>query len=707
MKKLTFLLGFIPLLFCCTLPGTSPSNPPDPPRDVYLDGYGRLIVHGRMIFPIGLHYSKVEYLDEIAAAGFNFVWADANELSPAVELHVPPRHFAYTWETFLEQARTNRLYGFFSLGYDEVQALYDGTITWDDLAVTLDAIKDNPALLGYQILDEPESKPPWGNPCFQPPSISRIGAGYKQRYPGKPTRIANTNMGVYTYYAHTADIMDLNIYPIFREGCGGSTTDVAVNMDAAVEARAGAGPVWACLQAYGNDIPERADTWPSRAQLRNMTYLALAHGAQGITYFRFFDSPGPGTIQTRELHDAVFGMAGELHDLSPVLLSTDTVFDARVHDNPDIECFIKIYNGTAYLFAINDTDAAQVCNFDFPYLAEDVPVLFEGGRSINPDAGGFSDSFQEYEVHIYTIPLFFTLVHPTQGLPACVNKELTLTAAATYPDLVKVEFLVDGKPAGTDTNPADGFCVSWTPAKCGSYQLKAVGTFSDLATIESPEAALTVYFGEGRHVWHSYNADMGNKYITDAEGNRAYFDFYESSDTDGVAPGNSMNSLHNNVHPNEYTGTVIPYWTTDTDIEAPYVGRYTTPREAVPEAQKPILLPSGVNDIAIYPPWQKLTVIAFRVPDDGDYMVTNLGIKKTTEQGFSVSLKLFNPGGTLRKTLEAWPCVPGGPHIWYCDNTLYEFPSLHEGDLIYFALDCEADTGNDYAVITFTVFKTD
>jgi hypothetical protein len=709
MKRLAFLLACSAFLFCCALPGNHHSDPPDPPPDVYLDGYGRLIVHGRMIFPIGLHYSKVDYLDQIAAAGFNFVWADANELSPVVDFHVPPRHFPYTWETFLEQVQAHGLYGFFSLGYDEVQALYDGTITWDDLAVTLDAIKDNPALLGYQILDEPESKPPWGNPCFMPPFISRIGAGYRQRYPGKPTKIANTNMGVYTYYAHTADIMDLNIYPVFDEEHSslGSPPDVAVNMDAAVDARVGAGPVWACLQAYGNDIPERADTWPSRAQLRYMTYLALAHGAQGITYFRFYDSPGPGTIQTRELHDAVFELAGELSDLSPVLLSTAAIFAARVHDNPDIECFIKIYDGTAYLFAVNNTDQAQTCNFNFPGLTEPVPVLFEEGRSVAPGADGFGDSFLEYEVHIYAVPLFFTLAHPAQGSPACVNRELTLTAAATYPGLTKVEFYVDDELLAEDTTPADGFRASWTPPECHFYRLKAVGIFTDLSTIESPEISVLTYYGEGRYVWHSYNVNMEGKYITDMYGNRAYLEFYQSSDTDGVQPGEPMNSLHDNIHPHEYTDTVIPYWTTDPGSEEPYVGLYTTPRTAVPEAQKPVLLPFGVEDIAIYPPWQKLTVIAFHVPADGDYMVTDLGIKKTTEQGFSVSLKLFDPGAALLTTLTAWPCAMGGPHVWYCDDTHYDLPGLHAGELIYFALDCDADTGNDYAVITFTVIKTD
>jgi len=59
MKKYIFLLGLIPLLFCCTLPG---KKPPDPPPDVYLDRYGRLIVHGEMMFPIGLYFAKVDYL---------------------------------------------------------------------------------------------------------------------------------------------------------------------------------------------------------------------------------------------------------------------------------------------------------------------------------------------------------------------------------------------------------------------------------------------------------------------------------------------------------------------------------------------------------------------------------------------------------------------------------------------------------------------
>ncbi len=295
------------------------------------------------------------------------------------------------------------------------------------------------------------------------------------------------------------------------------------------------------------------------------------------------------------------------------------------------------------------------------------------------------------------------LPHPTQGMPACVNEELVLSAGTTYPGLVKVEYLVEGEPAGTDTSPADGFRASWTPPRCGYYRLKAVGTFADHSTIESPEVTLTVYYGEGRYVWHSYNVDMENKFIADAEGNRAYLDFFESSDTDGVELGTGLTSLHTNVHPDEYTQTVVPCWTAGPGTNYPYGGRYTTPREAAPDGLEYVLLPYGVEDIALYPPRQHLAVIAFHVPKDGDYLATNLGVKKTTEQGHSVTLKLIGPDRTLVASITAWPCVPGEPHVWYCDDTLYPFPDLNEGDLIYFALDCDADMGNDYSVITFTV----
>jgi len=255
------------------------------------------------------------------------------------------------------------------------------------------------------------------------------------------------------------------------------------------------------------------------------------------------------------------------------------------------------------------------------------------------------------------------LPHPTQGMPACVNEELVLSAGTTYPGLVKVEYLVEGEPAGTDTSPADGFRASWTPPRCGYYRLKAVGTFADHSTIESPEVTLTVYYGEGRYVWHSYNVNMKEKYITDALGNRAYLEFYESSDTDGVQPGASMNSMHDNMHPNEYTKTVIPYWTTAPGIEEPYVGRYTTQREAVPEVQKPVLLPYGVQDIALYPPWQKLTVIAFHVPADGDYMVTNLGVKKPRNRVLRSASSFLIRAVPFLKRSRPGPALWGAPYL--------------------------------------------
>lgn len=320
----------------------------------------------------------------MASYGFNFVWPDINEVSPLIDFNPPVPPYPYTHETFLELAEQNDLMGLFGLSYREPEWLWDGTITWNDIAALIDKVKGSPALMGYKIIDEPENfyDKTWTQPTF----LEEIGASFRATDPGRPTLMSNIDEKVFPRFARIADIYDINIYPIHTNPADGSPYDVAVNMDLARVAVGGKGPVWATLQAYGNvAIEERTGRWPTPAEIRNMTYLALAHGAQGIAYFRFVEERGPDTIQTEELAQAVCDLAGELRDLSPVLLSTQTVFDALVGDNPEVECFVKLHQQVSYLFAINNAATAQDCFFSFPGLSADVQVLFES-RSVSPQA---------------------------------------------------------------------------------------------------------------------------------------------------------------------------------------------------------------------------------------------------------------------------------------------------------------------------------
>lgn len=286
-----------------------------------------------------------------------------------------------------------------------------------------------------------------------------------------------------------------------------------------------------------------------------------------------------------------------------------------------------------------------------------------------------------------------------------MGQQLTLTLGTSLLTVTQVQFYVNDRPIGSGTVGSGGWQKAWTPQLPGRYRIKARGTLTDLSTLESPEVNLIVIYGEGKHIWHSYNANLAGKTVSDASGNQAALLFYESADDDGVEHGSPYASFHSGAHPRDWNN-VQPYWTPGAGVDYPYVGSYTVERPAPPVGTEHVLLPAGVNDRAVYPPNnQHLSVVAFVVPEAGNYRVPNLGVKKTVDMGYSASLKLFDPDRTLLATIQAQPAA-GSIHTWYYDETVYELDSLQPGDRIYFALDMDADSDNDFCVLTFTVVKT-
>ncbi len=390
--------------------------------EVGYDHHHRLWVNGSPILPRGLYYvCKPTDLAPIVGAGFNF----------AV---VPSTRASYA---FADEAQNQGI----SLVVSSPRLLaprVDLRIPapdrdfWENLVAKLGG---NSALLGWYVLPRPDQQ-------TTPPEVAAATCQQlKMISPAHPTLMALASPSLLRYYSNFADIVVAGSLPVPRA----PITSVARMVDAAVEATDGERPVWAAIQVagpawYQNKAldPQGSGRAPTPAEVRAMTYLALAHGAKGLIYYGYDIPNYPNTRPFRlpkdapELWAALPELNRELQWLAPVFLGGTHKLMAPAAGG-DLHLARWHYDGGDYIVAINTSDRGLIADFALPEVtAPRLNVMFErrvivrtasaGGSEYSPDesapvtrralsspkydfmedGGSFQDSFAPYEVHIYS-----------------------------------------------------------------------------------------------------------------------------------------------------------------------------------------------------------------------------------------------------------------------------------------------------------------
>ena len=349
-----------------------------------------LTVDGKPYFPVGMYT-----LQGIKGDDHDSILREASEAGFNTTVF-----YAYTLETvtpLLDAAARNGIKAFiyptppFSIAGVET--------TLANAAKDVEARKDHPALLGWYIVDEPEGI--GKGAVDKTMELYRI---VKEADPLHPCSLVVMSPGAAAKYRACTDIMWIDPYPIPHS----PVTYVSDCVSGAVKAMEKDKPVWAIPQAFDwsvwntgkvNDVHR-----PTNEEERCMTYLALVHGAKGIIYWAHTASKY--YIRDYPEHWAYMKkLAGELHDLSPVLLTppTDRTVNLSPKDAP-IDTMVRRLDGQTYVFAVNHGN--KPCKVKLS-LAESkasapVEVLFEG-RSVNAAKGAWQDDFKPLEVHVYRL----------------------------------------------------------------------------------------------------------------------------------------------------------------------------------------------------------------------------------------------------------------------------------------------------------------
>lgn len=198
----------------------------------------------------------------------------------------------------------------------------------------------------------------------------------------------------------TADVLGLDPYPIVKPGENhlamvGDWT--RIGHDAVMGAR----PLWMVIQYFP---VTRQGGWPSRDDLRTMSWMAIVEGAKGLFYWSF-GVKGLAWVkdpkEKLERWQDLVAVTKEIKALEPVLLAPDAPV-VREAPAPIRVLGKKMPDGTRYLFAYNTTAKETPVRLTLTEAAREVAAI-GGGAAGKLDGSTLSDTFGPYQVKRYTI----------------------------------------------------------------------------------------------------------------------------------------------------------------------------------------------------------------------------------------------------------------------------------------------------------------
>ncbi|MBR6371937.1 MAG: hypothetical protein IKS20_02030 [Victivallales bacterium] len=145
------------------------------------------------------------------------------------------------------------------------------------------------------------------------------------------------------------------------------------------------------------DFGQQNSRIPSYDEIRTQYMISLILGGKGVELYTRNENIYP------EINIGFPALVKELLALSPVFLENDAIEPAFANSNPNVRTMLKKHNGEYWLFAVSATSGVEKASFTLPAFAGKRLNVVEEERTIQAKDGGvFEDTFNNYQVHIYT-----------------------------------------------------------------------------------------------------------------------------------------------------------------------------------------------------------------------------------------------------------------------------------------------------------------
>ena len=314
-------------------------------RRVRIDRMKRTLVDGKPFFPLGMYFRN---RDLNASNLAHYVEGPFNCLMPYAPKGLTAKD--------IEMYRAAGLKVIFDLRYGTTDA--DGAEAW--VRKTVGKFKDDPALLAWYTNDE--------RPVADIPKLAFRQRLLEEIDPDHPTWSVQDVFSETRQYMGTYDVLGMDPYPIPKKPIETAISSMRQGLEGTFASRA----VWQVPQAFGWGWLKRKETKgqraPTQKEMANMTWQAIAGGANGIVYYAFqhlyekHDDPADAFAPAWARTKAV---AAEVKKYESVLLS-DEEPPQVIGATESVAVRAWRHDGDMYLLAVNCTTNAQTATLTLP-----------------------------------------------------------------------------------------------------------------------------------------------------------------------------------------------------------------------------------------------------------------------------------------------------------------------------------------------------
>lgn len=384
-------------------------------------------------------WPKLEPIREVAVKG-NLLLVNGKPFSPRKLYHVSPRYSELReaaqirgYNTFdcwgmpegieksLDTAAQSNCYGYAIL-FDPV--FYKDKKGWGQgwnlelLAETVQKLKSHPALLLWELIDEPDH-------CLIKPEF--VLAAYDVIKKNDPNHPVLVNLGNKDYpknferYFQAVNCMDIFSFDTYPIPTDPQFSLWAERIDLMARIAGGKKPLSAVLQGY---VDPACPRMPVPAELRCMAYLCINRGVTIFPTFSLSPATIPGMTLRNDpfLYDYTSVLNAELETLKDVIFSPANAYSGsflcRSSDespwnricqwfgggsdsSKTLDVSVRHTHDATWIIAVNASAQPISAKFATPVTnASNAAVIFEA-RNISVKDASFTDTFEPFAVHVY------------------------------------------------------------------------------------------------------------------------------------------------------------------------------------------------------------------------------------------------------------------------------------------------------------------
>jgi peptidoglycan/LPS O-acetylase OafA/YrhL len=247
-------------------------------------------------------------------------------------------------------------------------------------------------LAGFYTMDE--------RPADQVPIVFRQ---YKQLAAAAPGTVTYGVLGdgwesQAPLWRDALDVMGLDPYPITKPPGQNNLAMVGEWTRLGQDAVKGSRPVWMVLQYF--PVTDAAG-WPTEAELRAMSWMAIIEGARGLLYWSFGEK-GLAWVKNAKEKEARWAelvrVTKEIKAMEPVLLAPDAPIIARESSGGTVRTLGKTMSDGRYLFAYNTRGSPTRVTWTLAAPAAETTDLATGKPGPRVESTAITVELAPYEV---------------------------------------------------------------------------------------------------------------------------------------------------------------------------------------------------------------------------------------------------------------------------------------------------------------------